>query len=148
MSEQTTPQNKPENAGGVMAGKRGLIMGVANDRSIAWGIAAKLAEQGAELAFTFQGEALEKRVRPLAASVDSDLVLPCDVTDEQSVDAVFSTLAEKWASSISCCMPSPIRQGRAKRPICRYQPREFPTDDGYLGLFLHSYRAKGHGDNE
>jgi enoyl-[acyl-carrier protein] reductase I len=96
MSEQTTPQNKPENAGGVMAGKRGLIMGVANDRSIAWGIAAKLAEQGAELAFTFQGEALEKRVRPLAASVDSDLVLPCDVTDEQSVDAVFSTLAEKW----------------------------------------------------
>ena len=96
MSEQKTPQNKPENAGGVMAGKRGLIMGVANDRSIAWGIAAKLAEQGAELAFTFQGEALEKRVRPLAASVDSDLVLPCDVTDEQSVDAVFSTLAEKW----------------------------------------------------
>ena len=79
-----------------MAGKRGLIMGVANDRSIAWGIAVKLAEQGAELAFTFQGEALEKRVRPLAASVDSDLVLPCDVTDEQSVDAVFSTLAEKW----------------------------------------------------
>ena len=96
MSEQITPQNKPENSIGVMAGKRGLIMGVANDRSIAWGIAAKLAEQGAELAFTFQGEALEKRVRPLAASVDSDLVLPCDVTDEQSVDAVFSTLAEKW----------------------------------------------------
>ena len=96
MSEQTTPQNKPEIASGVMAGKRGLIMGVANDRSIAWGIAVKLAEQGAELAFTFQGEALEKRVRPLAASVDSDLVLPCDVTDEQSVDAVFSTLAEKW----------------------------------------------------
>ncbi len=96
MSDQTTPQNKPENTGGVMAGKRGLIMGVANDRSIAWGIAVKLAEQGAELAFTFQGEALEKRVRPLAASVDSDLVLPCDVTDEQSVDAVFSTLAEKW----------------------------------------------------
>ena len=60
------------------------------------GIAAKLAEQGAKLAFTFQGEALEKRVRPLAASVDSGLVLPCDVTDEQSVDAVFSTLAEKW----------------------------------------------------
>ena len=96
MNEQTTPQKKPENASGVMAGKRGLIMGVANDRSIAWGIAAKLAEQGAELAFTFQGEALEKRVRPLAASVYSDLVLPCDVTHEQSVDAVFSTLAEKW----------------------------------------------------
>ena len=96
MSKQNTPKNKPENSIGVMAGKRGLIMGVANERSIAWGIAAKLAEQGAKLAFTFQGEALEKRVRPLAASVDSDLVLPCDVTDEQSVDAVFSTLAKKW----------------------------------------------------
>ncbi|NBR40147.1 MAG: SDR family oxidoreductase, partial [Alphaproteobacteria bacterium] len=81
---------------GVMHGKKGLIMGVANDRSIAWGIAAKLAEQGAELAFTFQGEALQKRVTPLAASVGSDLVMPCDVTDEASMDAVFSTLAEKW----------------------------------------------------
>ena len=81
---------------GVMAGKKGLVMGVANDRSIAWGIAAKLAEQGADLAFTFQGEALQKRVAPLAASVNSDLVLPCDVTDEDSVNAVFDTLAEKW----------------------------------------------------
>ncbi len=96
MSEQKTPQNASYNASGVMAGKRGLIMGVANDRSIAWGIATKLAEQGAELAFTFQGEALEKRVRPLAASVNSELVLPCDVTDEASVDKVFSTLADKW----------------------------------------------------
>ena len=66
---------------GVMAGKKGLIMGVANDRSIAWGIAAKLAEQGAELAFTFQGEALQKRVEPLEASIGSHLVIPCDVTD-------------------------------------------------------------------
>ncbi|MEL0290604.1 MAG: SDR family oxidoreductase, partial [Alphaproteobacteria bacterium] len=81
---------------GVMHGKKGLIMGVANDRSIAWGIAAKLAEQGAELAFTFQGEALQKRVTPLAASVGSDLVMPCDVTDEASMDAVFSTLEQKW----------------------------------------------------
>src|SRR5210317_1283867 len=83
---------------GVMAGKKGLIMGVANDRSIAWGIAAKLAEQGAELAFTFQGEALQKRVEPLAASVGSDLVIPCDVTDEASMDATFDTLKEKWGS--------------------------------------------------
>jgi enoyl-[acyl-carrier protein] reductase I len=80
---------------GVMHGKKGLIMGVANDRSIAWGIAAKLAEQGAELAFTFQGEALQKRVTPLAASVGSDIVMPCDVTDEASMDAVFSTLEQK-----------------------------------------------------
>ena len=83
---------------GVMAGKKGLNMGVANDRSIAWGIAKKVAEQGAELAFTFQGDALEKRVRPLADSVGSDLVLPCDVTDEASVDAVFSTLKSKWGN--------------------------------------------------
>ena len=83
---------------GVMHGKKGLIMGVANDRSIAWGIAAKLAEQGAELAFTFQGEALQKRVTPLASSVGSNLVMPCDVTDESSVDQVFSTLADQWGS--------------------------------------------------
>ena len=83
---------------GVMHGKKGLIMGVANNRSIAWGIAAKLAEQGAELAFTFQGEALQKRVTPLASSVGSNLVMPCDVTDESSVDQVFSTLADQWGS--------------------------------------------------
>ena len=79
-----------------MAGKRCLIMGVANDRSIAWGIAQELANQGAELAFTFQGEALEKRVRPLAESIGSKIVLPCDVTDEGSVAAVFETLKEEW----------------------------------------------------
>jgi enoyl-[acyl-carrier protein] reductase I len=85
-----------ETSDGIMRGKKGLIMGVANDRSIAWGIAAKLAEQGAEMAFTFQGEALQKRVLPLAASVGSDIVMPCDVTDEASMDLVFATLAEKW----------------------------------------------------
>jgi enoyl-[acyl-carrier protein] reductase I len=79
-----------------MAGKRGLIMGVANDRSIAWGIARAVAAQGAEIAFTYQGEALEKRVRPLAESLGSDIVLPCDVTDEASIDAVFETLEKRW----------------------------------------------------
>jgi enoyl-[acyl-carrier protein] reductase I len=81
---------------GLMDGKRGLIMGVANDRSIAWGIAQACAEQGAELAFTYQGEALGKRVQPLAAQVGSDIVLNCDVTDDASMDAVFATLAERW----------------------------------------------------
>ncbi len=81
---------------GLMRGKRGLIMGVANDRSIAWGIAKAVHAQGAELAFTFQGEALEKRVRPLAAGIGSDAVLPCDVTDTASLDAVFRALAERW----------------------------------------------------
>ena len=80
----------------LMAGKRGLIMGVANDRSIAWGIAKMVAEHGAELAFTFQGEALEKRVRPLAESVGGSMVLPCDVTDEASMDAVFAEIGETW----------------------------------------------------
>jgi len=79
-----------------MAGKRGLVMGVANDRSIAWGIAQAARSQGAELAFTYQGEALEKRVRPLAESVGSSLVLPCDVSDEASIDAVFETLGKTW----------------------------------------------------
>ena len=81
---------------GIMAGKRGLIMGVANDRSIAWGIAAAAAAQGAELAFTYQGDALRKRVEPLAASVNSDMVMECDVTNDGSVDAVFDELEAKW----------------------------------------------------
>jgi enoyl-[acyl-carrier protein] reductase I len=82
--------------GSLMAGKRGVVMGVANDRSIAWGIAAACAAQGAEIAFTYQGEALEKRVRPLAESVGSDLVLPCDVGDEASIDAAFEAVEKVW----------------------------------------------------
>jgi len=83
---------------GLMHGKRGLIMGVANDHSIAWGIARTLAAHDAKLAFTYQGDALGKRVRPLAASVGSDLVLPCDVEDIASVDAVFAELARRWGT--------------------------------------------------
>jgi enoyl-[acyl-carrier protein] reductase I len=80
----------------LMKGKRGLIMGVANDHSIAWGIAKVLAAQGAELAFTYQGEALGKRVKPLAEQLGVRTVLPCDVEDIASVDSVFATLREKW----------------------------------------------------
>ncbi|MCF3629471.1 enoyl-ACP reductase FabI [Thalassospiraceae bacterium LMO-SO8] len=80
----------------LMSGKKGLVMGVANDRSIAWGIAKAAHDQGAELAFTYQGDALQKRVAPLADSVGSDLVLPCDVTDMTSVDAVFDAIGAKW----------------------------------------------------
>src|SRR5271154_3524897 len=82
----------------LMQGKRGLIMGVANDHSIAWGIARSLAAHGAKLAFTYQGEALGKRVKPLAASVDADLVLPCDVENIASVDAVFAELGRAWGT--------------------------------------------------
>ncbi|MEM6661899.1 MAG: enoyl-ACP reductase FabI [Pseudomonadota bacterium] len=80
----------------LMAGKRGLVMGVANDKSIAWGIAQSCHDQGAELAFTYQGDALKKRVDPLAGSVGSDIVLPCDVTDTASMDAVFDEIKERW----------------------------------------------------
>jgi enoyl-[acyl-carrier protein] reductase I len=83
---------------GLMQGKRGLIMGVANGHSIAWGIARALASQGAELAFTFQGEALRKRVEPLAASLGSSLLLPCDVEDLASVDRLFADIGKRWGS--------------------------------------------------
>jgi len=82
----------------LMQGKRGLVMGVANDHSIAWGIARTLASQGAEMAFTYQGDSFGKRVRPLAESVGSTLVLPADVQDPASLDAVFDTLASEWGS--------------------------------------------------
>jgi enoyl-[acyl-carrier protein] reductase I len=81
---------------GLMAGKRGLVMGVANDHSIAWGIARMLHRHGAELAFTYQGEAFGKRVRPLAESLGSAIVLPCDVEDDASLDAVFRALGQRW----------------------------------------------------
>ena len=81
-----------------MAGKRGLIMGLANDKSIAWGIAKALHGAGAELAFSYQGDALKKRVDPLAAQLGSDVVLPCDVGDEASMDALFTGLQERWGS--------------------------------------------------
>jgi enoyl-[acyl-carrier protein] reductase I len=87
-----------EHMPGAMSGKRGLVMGVANDHSIAWGIARMLAREGATLAFTYQGDALGRRVKPLAESVGSTLVLPCDVEQTDTVDAVFATLAEKWGS--------------------------------------------------
>ena len=81
---------------GIMAGKRGLIMGLANDKSLAWGIAQKLGEQGADLAFSYQGEALERRVRPLADSLGSDFCFDCDVGDMDALDQAFARLATRW----------------------------------------------------
>lgn len=81
---------------GLMQGKRGLIMGLANDKSLAWGIAKKLAEQGAELAFSYQGDALAKRVKPLAESLGSDFLLDCDVSNMDALDAAFAKLKERW----------------------------------------------------
>ena len=82
--------------GTLLKGRRGLIMGVANERSLGWGIAAACAAQGAELAFTFQGEALERRVRPLAASVGSDLVVPCDVAEDATINGAFGAIGRQW----------------------------------------------------
>lgn len=82
--------------GNLLAGKRGVIMGAANNRSLGWGIAEACAAQGAQLAFTFQGEALERRARPLAASIGSDFLVSCDVADEASIDAAFQSIASKW----------------------------------------------------
>ena len=82
----------------IMKGKKGLIMGVANDRSIAWGIAKKLAEQGAQIAFTYQGEALKKRVKPLAGSIGSSILIPCDVTDSKSMTETFEKLKNEWGN--------------------------------------------------
>ena len=100
---------------GLMAGKQGLVMGVANERSIAWGIARALHAQGARLAFTYQGEALGRRVKPLAESLESELVVEADVTDESSLDSLFAALAERWAQldfvvhAIGATDPSALR---------------------------------------
>ena len=98
MTSETETAEKVIPTGTLMKGKRGLIMGVANDKSLAWGITQYLAAQGAEIAFTYQGEALERRVRPLAESVGGKLILPCDVSDMASVDAVFETLEKEWGT--------------------------------------------------
>lgn len=82
--------------GNLMKGKRGLIMGVANNKSLAWGISQACSDQGAELAFTYQGDALKKRVTPLAESIGSSIILPCDVTDSSSIDATFDTIEKEW----------------------------------------------------
>ena len=95
LDHETEPLAAP---GPLMAGKRGVVMGVANNRSIAWGIANQLSRHGAELAFTYQGEAIAKRVRPLAESVGSNILVQCDVEDEASVDAVFDEIADRWPS--------------------------------------------------
>ena len=110
--------------GKLMAGKRGVVFGVANDRSIAWGITKAVTDQGAEVALTYQGEAIKKRVEPLAHEVGSKLVLPCDVTDEATVEGVFNALAKDWGTHR---FPGPrhrlLRQGGARRALCRHDAR-------------------------
>src|SRR4249919_4058191 len=98
--KQDTPREDimAEAKSGLMAGKRGVVMGVANDHSIAWGIAQMLASHGAEIAFTYQGDALAKRVKPLAEQAGSSFVMPCDVEDIATVDTVFDKIREQWGT--------------------------------------------------
>lgn len=96
MSETEAHTQQETAKGRLMAGKRGVVMGVANKNSIAWAIAKACADQGAEIAFTYQGEALGKRVRPLAESVGSSMVLPCDVSDDNAINATFDEVEKAW----------------------------------------------------
>jgi len=96
-SSVSQPGNLMSGGGNLLVGKRGVIMGAANNRSLAWGIAEACAAQGADLAFTYQGEALERRVRPLAASIGSDHLVSCDVADEASIDGAFHAIASRWS---------------------------------------------------
>src|ERR1700678_764943 len=99
MEQKTPPEHiMAEAKTGLMAGKQGLVMGVANDHSIAWGIAQMLASQGAQIAFSYQGEAQAKRLKPLAASIGSSIVLPADVESDAQLDAAFSALKQEWGS--------------------------------------------------
>ena len=122
-----------------MRGKRGLIMGVANNHSIAWGIAQAVAAEGAELAFTYQGEALGKRVKPLAESLGSTLTLPCDVEDLASVDAVFAEIGKRMGHArLRRPRHRLFGQERIEGPLRRrHHAREFFAHHGDLGLFLH-----------
>jgi enoyl-[acyl-carrier protein] reductase I len=126
-------------AGGrVMAGKRGLIMGLANDKSIAWGIAKACADAGAEIAFSYQGEALKKRVDPLAEQLGVAIVLPCDVGDEASIDALFAALGGMGQARFRRPRHRLFRQERAARPLRRHQPRQFPMT---MDISVYSFTA-------
>ena len=130
------------NASKLMAGKRGLIMGVANDHSIAWGIAQTLHEHGAELAFTYQGDAFGKRVKPLVETLGAKLVLPADVENDQSLEAAFGAIERQWGGLdfLVHAIAFSDKQ-RAQGPLRRHHARQLPPHDGNLLLFVHRHRA-------
>ena len=123
-------------ANGLMAGKRGLIVGVANNRSIAWGIAKACADQGAEIALTYQGDAFKKRVEPLAAELGALVAGHCDVTDIASLDAVFAFVEKSWGRLDFLVHAVAFSdKDELDRPLCRDDARQFPAHHGHLGLF-------------
>ena len=122
---------------GLMQGKRGLIMGLANDKSLAWGIAKKLSDAGAELAFSYQGETMEKRVRPLAEQLGVARLFDCDVGDMASLDATFADAGEGLADDrFRRPRDRLFGQERAARAVRGHQPRQFPDDDEHQRLFV------------
>ncbi len=130
----------------LMQGKRGLIMGVANDHSIAWGIAKTLAAHGAELAFTYQGDALLKRVKPLAEAAGSDFLLPCDVEDISTVDAVFDAMKQKWGTiDFFVHAVGFSDKNELKGRFCRFLAREFHPHHGDLVFLVCRGREAGGG---
>lgn len=121
----------------LMAGKKGLIMGLANDKSIAWGIAQALDAQGAQIAFSYQNEALEKRVKPLSETLSFEpTLIQCDVTDSASVEACFKELGENGAKSILLFMPLLFLTKRTERPHNRYHAAELFEHNAYFLLFF------------
>ena len=126
---------------GLMDGKRGLVMGVANDHSIAWGIAKMLSGHGAKLAFTYQGDALLKRVKPLAESVGSSFLMPCDVEDIASVDAVFAEIKKQWGTMDFLVHAVAFSdKNELKGRYARFHARELHPHHGDLLLRLHRSR--------
>ena len=126
-------------SGSLMAGKRGLIMGVANNRSIAWGIAKACAAQGAEIALTYQGDALKKRVEPLAAELGAKSVLHCDVTDSSSIDSVFAALEKTWGNLDF--LVHAIAYSDKNELDGRYVRKEFHAEPPHLLLLVHGARS-------
>ena len=125
-------------ASGLMRGKRGLILGVANNRSIAWGIARACRDHGAELAFTYQGDALKKRVEPLAEEVDGLVVGHCDVTEPATIDAVFRRCSSLGLARFRGARHRVLRQGPARRPLCRHHARTISARRMLISLlFVH-----------
>jgi NAD(P)-dependent dehydrogenase (short-subunit alcohol dehydrogenase family) len=125
------------------------IMGVANNRSIAWGIAKALADQGAEIAFSYQGEALKKRVEPLAAEIGVTTLVECDVGSDAAMDETFRVLKDKWGTMDFLVHAIGFSdKERARRPLHRHQRRQFRADHEHLGLFVHRRRQARRSDAE
>ena len=132
--------------GGLMAGRRGLIMGVANERSIAWSVASALAREGAQLAFTYQNDAMSKRVNPLAASVGSDFTLECDVANDADLDLVFAKIKQTWGHlDFVVHAIAYSDKNELKGRYADTTRQNFSRDNGHILFFFHKCCSQGDG---